>query len=166
MAETACYLWVVAPKNLNWYSLAKLATDEHVRVQAQTPFRRTVPSRTITTSIAWRSLRNHRAATCSRRYVRPRLARAGHPALCVLACQSRWGDVPASVVRSIARSSLFGGALADIFTSAGPSPPSLLPSCGISRPCSCCLADPRNFEPALLLFVVWASFEIRTYTLV
>jgi hypothetical protein len=94
-------------------------------VQTQTPFRRTVQSRTITTSIAWRSLRNHRAATCSRRYVHSRLARAGHPALCVLACQSRGGDVPTSVVRSIAKRSLLGGALADICTSAGPSPTSL-----------------------------------------
>jgi hypothetical protein len=67
--------------------------------------------------------------------------------------------VPTSVVRSIARSSLLGGALADIFTSAGPSPPSLLPSCGISSPRSYCLADPRNFEPALLLFGRPLRFE-------
>jgi hypothetical protein len=68
--------------------------------------------------------------------------------------------VPASVVRSIARSSLLGGALADRFTSAGPSPRSLLPSCrGISSPRSCCLADPRNFEPALLLFGRPLRFE-------
>ena len=74
--------------------------------------------------LRWRSLRNHRAATCSsRRCLRSRLALA--TLHFVPARQSRRGYA-ACVVRSIARSSLFGGTLADIFTSApGPSPTSL-----------------------------------------
>jgi len=74
--------------------------------------------------LRWRSLRNHRAATCSsRRCLRSRLALA--TLHFVPARQSRRGYA-ACVVRSIARSSLFGGTLADIFASApGPSPTSL-----------------------------------------
>jgi hypothetical protein len=63
------------------------------------------------------SLRNHLVATCSQRCIR------SLPALATMhfvpACQSRGGDVNC-VVRSIARRSLFYGALlAEIFTSAG-----------------------------------------------
>jgi len=65
------------------------------------------------------SVHNHRAATGPRRCARSRLAQATMH--CVPACKATEVDV-ACVVRSVARGSLFDGALADILTSAGPSP--------------------------------------------